>query len=135
MAQDAARVDAKQQLDLVDPARMNGREVKDESLIVSGVEIIPHGLRAVGVQVVPHAVHAALGVGLCDLLHEGHEIDLGAPIGATAQDASGVHVHGSDEGLRVVADVLELTATCTTWHWRPVRCCISTSRDAAALPA
>jgi hypothetical protein len=49
MAQDAARVDAKQQLDLVDPARMNGREVKDESLIVSGIEVVPYGLRAVGV--------------------------------------------------------------------------------------
>src|SRR5665213_4563799 len=121
MAQDAARVDAEQQLDLVDPTGVNWREVKDEPVIVSGVEIIPHGLLAMGVQVVPHDVHAALGVGLCHLFHEGHEIDLGAPIGATAQDASGVHVHGSDEGLRAVADVLELTATCTTWHWRTIR--------------
>jgi Domain of unknown function (DUF4372)/Transposase DDE domain len=45
---------------------------------------------------------------------------LGASIGATAQDASGVHVHGGDQGLRAVADVLELTPTCTTWHWRTV---------------
>ena len=37
MAQNAARVDAKQQFDLIDPACMQRREVKDESLIMSGI--------------------------------------------------------------------------------------------------
>ena len=67
MAQDAASVDAEEQLDLVDPAGVNRGEVEDELVIVSGVEIIPHGLRAVGVQVVPHTVHLPLGVGLREI--------------------------------------------------------------------
>jgi hypothetical protein len=53
VAQDPARVDTEQQLDLVDPARMQRREVKDKPLIVAGVELIPYSLRAVGVEVVP----------------------------------------------------------------------------------
>lgn len=111
VAQDAASVDAEQQLDLVDPTGMDRREVKDEPVMVSGVELIPHGLRAVGVQVVPHDMYAALGVGQRDLLHEGHQIGLGTTIGATAQNAPGVHVHGSDQGLGAVANVFKLAPT------------------------
>ncbi len=109
MAQDAARVDAEQPLDLVDPARVQRGEVKDEPVIVSGVEFIPHGLRAVGIEVVLDDVNATLGVGPRKLLHEGHEVGLRAPICTTPKDAPGVqHVDGGDEGLCAVADVLEL---------------------------
>src|SRR6516225_9172901 len=54
VAQDTARVDAKQQFDLVDPTGVQGREVKDEAPPVPGVEVVPHRLRAVRVQVVPY---------------------------------------------------------------------------------
>ena len=118
MSQDTARVDAEQQLDLVDPARVQRGEVKDEPVIVSGVELIPHGLRAMGIEVVPDDVNATLGVVKCHLLHEGDKVDLRAPVSATPKDAPGVHVHGGDEGLCAVADVLELATSRTS---EPVR--------------
>ena len=51
VAQDAAGIDAEQQLDQVDPAGVDGGEMEDEPVMVPGVEIVPHGLRATGVQV------------------------------------------------------------------------------------
>jgi hypothetical protein len=121
MAQDTARIDAEHQLDLIDPAGVDRREVKDEPVIMSGVEGLPYGLRAVSVQVVPHDVYPTLAVGLRDLLHKGHEVDLGAPIRATAQDASGVHVHGRDQGLGAVAKCVAAPptdATASVLAWR-----------------
>ena len=69
-----------------------------------------------GVRVVPDDVHLPLGVGLRELLHEGHQVGLGAPVGVTAQGASGVHVHGGDQGLSAVADVLEFAPTQSPRH-------------------
>lgn len=120
VTQDPSRVDTEQQLDLVDPARMQWREVKDKPLIVAGVELIPYSLRAVGVEVVPHDVHPALGIGLRDLLHKGHEIGLGTPIRATADDTPRVHIQRGGEGLRAVADVFKLAAPRTPGLWRAV---------------
>jgi hypothetical protein len=114
MAQDAARVNAKEQLDLIHPTGVQRGEVEDESPIVPCIEIIPHGLGAMGVEVVPHDVHGTFRIGQCDLLHERHEIVLRAPIGATAKNSSRVHIHRGDEGLRTVADVLEFTTPCST---------------------
>jgi hypothetical protein len=79
VSQGAARVDGEQQLDLIDPACVQWREVKDKPPIVPGIELIPDGLRTVGAQAIPHDVHPALGVGLRHLLHEGHEVSLGGP--------------------------------------------------------
>ena len=87
MTQDAARIDAEQQFDLIDPTRMEWGEVEDEPVAVARIEIGPDLLCAVSIEVVPHAMHAASGVGLRDLLHEGNEIILRAPRSASADDA------------------------------------------------
>jgi hypothetical protein len=47
VSQHAARVDGKQQLDLIDPAGVQGREVKDEAPPVPGVEVLPRDVGAV----------------------------------------------------------------------------------------
>jgi len=92
MSQHAPSVDAKQQLDLIDPTGVQRREVEDESLLVPSVEIVSHGLRTMRVEVIPNDVHRALGVGQRHLLHKGHEIVLRAPICATADDPSRMHI-------------------------------------------
>ena len=121
MSQHAPSVDAKQQLDLIDPTGVQRREVEDESLLVPDVEIVPHGLRTMCVEVIPNDVHRALGVDQRNLLHKGHEIVLRAPICGTADDPSRMHIHRRNERLRAVADVLELAAPCTTRSRRAIR--------------
>lgn len=78
---------------------------------------------------------ATLGVGECHLLHEGDKVGLRAPVSGTPKDARRVHVHGGDEGLCAVPDVLELATSRTPWRRRAVRVRSLPERSDMGIPA
>lgn len=120
VAKYVARVDAEEQLDLVDPAGMQRREVHDEAPAVTGIELIPHGVRAMRVQVVPDDVHGAPRVRAGDPLHERHEVALGAPLGAAGDDPPRVRIERRRQRLRAVSNVSEPAPTRVTGPRRAV---------------
>ncbi len=119
MAQAAPGVGAQEQFHLVDPGRMDGREVEMEAPLVLPVEVGPLAGK-VSVEVIPDHMDGALRVLLGHLLHEGKQIRLGAPRPAGGHGPARVHIQGGDQRLGAMTDVLEFLPADPPGTWRPV---------------
>jgi len=92
---------------------MDGGVVEVESAVVPSVEGTPALIFAfvMDVEVVPGHMDLDVGIGNCELLHEGDQV-VGGPSGSDlGEDFSGVGIEGCDERAGSVADVLELLAS------------------------
>src|SRR5882724_12568083 len=89
--QHTTREDAEPDLNLVDPRRVQRRVEESEAIAMTEVERLP--CRAVmDVEVVPDDGDVARRVLLSDALHEAHQVDRLASLGALTEHVAGVRI-------------------------------------------
>lgn len=111
VAQHPAGVAGKPEFDLIDPARVQWREVEVKPLAVSRVERLPDGLGAMRIEVIPDHMHRFARVRGCHAFHESDQIVLGAPLAALGEHLPGMHIERGNQRLGAVTNIFEFTTT------------------------